>query len=87
MAFSTNVHTHSQTCRKRMRGRFVCRLSRPTGVHAGVTQPMLVRLQSSIHLGKRKHAEFVVESTSTVFSLSTHNKAAVKVYYTSIPMG
>ncbi|EEY61259.1 uncharacterized protein PITG_01520 [Phytophthora infestans T30-4] len=66
MACSTNVHTHSQTCRKGVRGRYACRLSRPAGVHGKATQHLLVRLKASSHLGKRKRAEFVVESASCV---------------------
>ncbi|KAE9026896.1 hypothetical protein PR001_g10721 [Phytophthora rubi] len=62
------MSTHSQTCRKGGRGRYMCRLSRPAGVHDDITQPLKVRLKSPSHLGKRRRAEFFVESGSDVIA-------------------
>lgn len=63
-ALSTNTHTHSLTCRKGNRGRFMCWLTRPAGVHDEETQPLMVRLKQKSNPGKRKRAEFAASVVS-----------------------
>ncbi|KAG6949905.1 hypothetical protein JG687_00014556 [Phytophthora cactorum] len=43
MAVSANIHNHSATCRKGNRGRAICRLSQPAGVHERETEPLCIR--------------------------------------------
>lgn len=60
----TNINTHSQTCRKGLHGRYMCRLSRPARIREDITQPVLVHLKSPSHLGKRKRVEFIIQPIS-----------------------
>ncbi|KAG1703379.1 hypothetical protein DVH05_007327 [Phytophthora capsici] len=73
--FSTNIHSHSGTCRKGIRGRTVCRLSRPAGIHEDITQPIFIRLTKASVLGKRQRAEFSVSPVST--DIARHVDAAM----------
>lgn len=63
-AYVTNIHTHSQTCRKGIRGRYMCRLSRPAGIHEADTQPLLVKVNVASNIKKRKRAEFIITAAS-----------------------
>ncbi|KAJ8520271.1 hypothetical protein ON010_g17965 [Phytophthora cinnamomi] len=60
-AIATNIHTHSTTCRKGVRGWHMCSLSRPAGIHEGKTQPFCITLKAASVLGKRQRAVFDVK--------------------------
>ena len=65
---STNMHTHSSTCRKGKRGKFMCRLSMSRGVHDFPTCPLmlLLRHRGDMEKGVRALVEGRPLNTDTV---------------------
>ena len=71
---STGFHSHKSTCEKGKKGKYMCRLARPSPVVNKNTRPVFVFMSKPINLERKEKAEFEILEVDKALKLLIHEK-------------